>query len=64
MFCAGDNELGYKYITIHNLFARNPINNGFFKIGKEISVAFLENEKAQFQNKDWNSQKIIEDSFK
>lgn len=59
-----ENELGYDYITIHNPFARNPINNGFFKIGKEISVAFLENEKAQFQNKDWNSQKIIEDSFK
>lgn len=48
-------ELGYDYMIVHNPFAKNPINSGVFKIGKEVVVIFSESGKAKFQVKDWNN---------
>jgi hypothetical protein len=48
-------KLGYDYMIIHNPFAKNPINSGIFKIGKEVVMIFSESGKAKFQIKDWNN---------
>lgn len=45
-------RMGQDFILVHNPLAKNPLPNGFFKLGKEYTIQVLDNHRYQISAKE------------